>query len=47
MAKSLSDFLTEHPVDRDAVEAHKHRMLADIEKFRSIDNSPDGGEGGS
>lgn len=34
MAVRLRDFLAEHPVDRDAVEAHKARMLADIDELR-------------
>ncbi|MCJ1715179.1 helix-turn-helix domain-containing protein [Curtobacterium sp. VKM Ac-2922] len=30
MAKSLKDFLAEHPVDRARVEAHKDQMLAEV-----------------
>ncbi|UTT41125.1 hypothetical protein NMP99_07630 [Glutamicibacter mishrai] len=34
MAVRLSEFLAEHPVDCDAVEAHKAQMLADIDELR-------------
>lgn len=36
MAVRLRDFLADHPVDRDAVEAHKARMLADIDELRDL-----------
>lgn len=33
MAKSLKDFVAEHPVDRSRVEAHKQRMLAEVRAY--------------
>ena len=37
MAMSLKDFVTEHPVDRERVEAHKERMLAEVRAYRLRD----------
>lgn len=34
MAMSLKDFLEEHPVDRERVEAHKEQMLAEVSAYR-------------
>ncbi len=34
MAKTLNDFLAEHPVDRERVEQHKRRMLAGVRAYR-------------
>lgn len=34
MALSLKDFVAEHPVDRERVEAHKQRMLAEARAYR-------------
>lgn len=34
MAKTLDDFLIEHPVDRERVEKHKQRMLAEVRAYR-------------
>lgn len=34
MAISLEDFIAEHPVDRERVEAHKERMLAEVRAYR-------------
>lgn len=34
MAKTLKDFVAEHPVDRVRVEAHKERMLAEVRAYR-------------
>ncbi len=34
MAMSLNEFLVDHPVDRDAVDAEKARMLAEIRAYR-------------
>lgn len=34
MAMSLNEFLAGHPVDRDAVDAEKARMLAEIRAYR-------------
>lgn len=34
MAVTLKDFLIEHPVDRNAVEAHKKQMLAEVRAYR-------------
>lgn len=34
MAMELNDFLAKHPVDRENVEAHKQRMLAEVRAFR-------------
>ena len=34
MATSLSDFLAEHPVDRDRVDEHRERMLAEVRAYR-------------
>lgn len=34
MAMSLNDFLAEHPVDRERVEAHKDRMLTEVRAYR-------------
>lgn len=34
MARTLEDLLAKRPVDRDAVEAHKKRMLEEVRAFR-------------
>lgn len=34
MAKTLKDFVAEHPVDRVRVEAYKERMLAEVRAYR-------------
>lgn len=34
MAMSLKDFVAEHPVDRQRVDAHKERMLAEVRAYR-------------
>lgn len=34
MAMSLDDFLAKHPADRENVEAHKERMLAEVRAHR-------------
>lgn len=34
MAANLKDFLAEHPVDRERVEMHKRRMLAEVRAYR-------------
>ncbi|WP_347030671.1 helix-turn-helix domain-containing protein [Brevibacterium paucivorans] len=34
MARTLKEFLAEHPVDRDRVEVHKQRMLAEVRAYR-------------
>ena len=34
MAKTLKDFVAEHPVDRVRVEAHKEWMLAEVRAYR-------------
>lgn len=34
MAMKLDDFLTEHPVNRENVEAHKERMRAEVRAYR-------------
>ncbi|GAB97614.1 DNA-binding XRE family transcriptional regulator [Kineosphaera limosa] len=34
MIKNLDDFLAEHPVDRELVEEHKQRMLAEMRAYR-------------
>lgn len=34
MAMRLKDFLAEHPVDRERVEAHKEQMLAEVRAYR-------------
>lgn len=34
MAKTLDDFLTDHPVDREQIDKHKRRMLAEIRAHR-------------
>ena len=34
MAMNLGDFLAEHTVSRENVEAHKKRMLAEVRAFR-------------
>ncbi|UOQ58762.1 helix-turn-helix transcriptional regulator [Leucobacter allii] len=31
---SLKDFIAEHPVDRELVDAHKERMLAEVRAYR-------------
>lgn len=33
MAMSLEDFVAEHPVDRERVDAHKERMLAEVRAY--------------
>lgn len=34
MAMKLSDFLADHPVDRERVEAHKEQMLSEVRAYR-------------
>lgn len=34
MALSLKDFVAEHPVDREHVDAHKEWMLAEVRAYR-------------
>ena len=34
MAMTLKDFVAEHPVDRERVEAHKERLLAEVRAYR-------------
>lgn len=34
MAKTLKDFVAEHPVDRERVEEHKERMLSEVRAYR-------------
>jgi len=34
MAESLKDYVAEHPVDRERVEAHKECMLAEVRTYR-------------
>ncbi|MGH3500704.1 MAG: helix-turn-helix domain-containing protein [Nocardioidaceae bacterium] len=34
MAKAPKNFVTEHPVDRGHVEAHRERMLAEVRAYR-------------
>lgn len=34
MVTSLKDFVAEHPVDRELVDAHKERMLAEVRAYR-------------
>lgn len=34
MTVKLDVFLTEHPVNRENVEAHKERMLAEVRAYR-------------
>lgn len=34
MAMSLKEFVAKHPVDRDRVEVHKERMLAEVRAYR-------------
>lgn len=34
MAMSLKEFVAKHPVDRDRVELHKERMLAEVRAYR-------------
>ena len=34
MAMSLKDFVAEHPVDRERVDAYKERMLAEVRAYR-------------
>lgn len=34
MAKTLKDFVAEHPVDRARVEVYKERMLAEVRAYR-------------
>lgn len=34
MAMSLKDFVAEHPVDQERVDAHKERMLAEVRAYR-------------
>ncbi|MCL2464751.1 MAG: helix-turn-helix transcriptional regulator [Micrococcales bacterium] len=45
MARSLEEMLAERPVDRDAVEAHKRRMLDEVRTYRLRElrrNAPSG-----
>ena len=39
-AKTLKDFVEEHPLDRGRVEAHKERMHAEVRAYRMRDLSP-------
>ncbi|MCA1784019.1 MAG: helix-turn-helix transcriptional regulator [Dermatophilaceae bacterium] len=34
MTMTVKDFLADHPVDRDRVEAHKERLLAEVRAYR-------------
>lgn len=34
MTKTLKGFVAEHPVDRERVEAHKERMIAEVRAYR-------------
>lgn len=34
MAMQLKDFIASHPVDRESIEVHKERMLAEVRAFR-------------
>lgn len=34
MSVSLKDFVAEHPVNRERVDAHKERMLAEVRAYR-------------
>lgn len=34
MTMTLNDFVAEHPVDRERVEVHKARMLAEVRAYR-------------
>lgn len=34
MTVTLEDFLSEHPVDRTLVDAHKQRMLAEVRAYK-------------
>lgn len=34
MTMTLKDFVVEHPVDREVVEAHKERMLAEVRAYK-------------
>lgn len=34
MAVNLKDFVSKHPVDRERVDAHKERMLAEVRAYR-------------
>ncbi len=34
MTRTLKDFVAEQPVDRERVEAHKERMLAEVRAYR-------------
>jgi len=34
---SLMDYLNQHPLDRERVDAHKERMLAEVRAFRLRD----------
>lgn len=34
MSMDLNDFLAEHPVNREKVEAYKEQMLADVRAYR-------------
>ncbi|WP_336660219.1 helix-turn-helix domain-containing protein [Leucobacter sp. USHLN153] len=34
MARSLNEFLVDHPVDRERVDGHKDRMLSEIRAYR-------------
>ena len=43
MATSLEDFLAEHPVDRERVDAHKARMLAKVSAYRLRELGEDAG----
>ena len=43
MALSLKDFVAEHPVDRERVDAHKERMLAETRAYRLRELREDAG----
>lgn len=34
MAKTVEEFLAEHPVDREQVDKHKQRLLAEVRAYR-------------
>lgn len=43
MALSLKDFVAEHPVDRERVDAHKERMVAETRAYRLRELREDAG----
>ncbi|MCX0277285.1 helix-turn-helix domain-containing protein [Nocardia zapadnayensis] len=43
MAMKINEFLAEHPIDRERVDAHKERMLSEVRAYRLRELRADAG----